>query len=166
MRDRAGCMWIFGAGFALGGATITAMLIGPTEGKPTGWALLAAAAIGVAHMAAGGWMIVANPNIRVLLRNDGRTLRIVRRWPFRRTVRELHVDHIMHATLREMEDSDGDPVYHLELYLRTGERITLQSIAQNTREPVDAALAKLREWSANRILVRNERGAPLTPERG
>jgi hypothetical protein len=164
-RDRTGGVWLLGSGFVMGGLLVMAMLAGLAEGRPTGWAAAAAAAISLAHITAGSWLILSHPSITVRLDIDGRRLYVVRRWLFIRRARELHVDQIMHAVVREDVDSDGDPVYHFELWLRTGERLVLQSVALYSRQPIDDALDRLARWSGNRIRIHNQRGAPLAPTR-
>jgi hypothetical protein len=166
IRDRAGCMWLLGLGFAGGGALVTAMLLSNAQGRPSGWLLLLTAVIALAHLTTGTWLVVKHPNIRTELCMGCRMLRIVRRWPWFSRARELHVDQIRYAVVREERDSDNDPIYCLELLLGTGERLVLQSVALHTREPIDAALMRLAEWSSGRVLVRSEHGEPRSPERG
>ena len=166
IRDRAGCMWLLGLGFAGGGLLVMAMLLGNAPGRPTGWPLFLISVIALAHLTTGIWLVVAHPNVKTELHHDGRKLRIVRWWLWFRSVRELHIDQIRSIVVREDTDSDGDPVYRLELVLRTGERLVLQSVALHTRAPIDAALARLAEWSRHRIPIRSQRTDPLTPERG
>jgi hypothetical protein len=159
-------MWLLGLGFAGGGLLVTAMLLGNVPGRPTGWALLLVSVIAIAHLATGIWLVVAHPRVTTELHHDGRKLRVLRRWPWFRSARELHIDEIRSVVVRETTDSDGDPVYRLELVLRTDERLVLQSVALPTRAPIDDALGRLAAWSRGRIPVRTQRGDAPIPERG
>ncbi len=164
IRDRAGCVWVFGLGFAAAGVVLTTMLLSVAEGRPTGGWLVGAWAVAIAHTCAGAAILVKNPHIEIRLGADSRTLRVVRGWPFLRRARELHIDQIHSIVVREGKDSDGDPLYDLELVLGTGERLEALSVPYNTPEPIDAALERIRRWSRERILVRREsRDRPLPP---
>jgi len=57
-------------------------------------------------------------------------------------------------TLRQEKDSDGDPVYRLELRLRDGNDLRLHSVALHARPEIEAAVDALRVWSSNKLPVR------------
>jgi hypothetical protein len=163
VRDRAGCLWLMGLAFAAGGVTVLALLFGARSGaRPAGWGSILVALIGCAHIAAGTWLMVSTPNTTVRLRHDRPILQISKRWLLHYRTREIHLDQIAHFHIRKSEDSEGDPVYRLWLYLRTGEELPLHSVALHAREELDAVTDRLRSWSGGRLAARVGRPGDLT----
>jgi hypothetical protein len=148
-------MWFLGLGFLAGGIIALGMLLlaGPDD-RPDGWGRLLVAVIGSAHVAAGSWLVISMPNLSVWLRRDRPVLHIRKRWLLLRRERTIDLADIAHFRVRQSEDSEGDPVYQLELFLRTGERVALHSVALHGRAEIDAAADRLRAWSGGRLAAR------------
>ena len=160
LRDKAGCLGLLGLAFVAGGVMVFALLLGAGSGEePTGWTRAIAALIGTVHLAAGIWLFLNTPRITVELRRDRTILQVSRRWLFYRRKRTIDLAEIAHFRVWLGKDSDGDPVYRLELSLRSGERVKLHSVEEHTREDIDAAAEQLRVWSGGRLAARV--GSPI-----
>ncbi|MGH7471146.1 MAG: hypothetical protein ACRENP_24625 [Longimicrobiales bacterium] len=148
-------MWLLGLGFLAGGITaFTLLLVASPDSQPGAWGKLIITVIGGAHITAGAWLIGSSPNITVWLRRDRPVLHVTKHWLLHKRERVIHLDEIAHFQVRQSEDSDGDPVYRLELHLRSGERLPLQSVDLHTRTEIDAAADRLRSWSGGRLASR------------
>jgi hypothetical protein len=153
LRDRAGCMWLLGGLFCAGGSIALALALGFSDDEPAAWVRLAAGAIGVVHLGAGVWLIRKHPAVRATLGADGR-LHIERRFPFHGTHRSIARDEIARIITRQGSDSDGDPVWSLELQMHDGEHVPLIYVQHHTREEIDRTIEQLRAWAGGSLVHR------------
>ena len=162
LRDKAGCLGLLGLAFVAGGSFVFALLLGAGTGEqPTGWVRALAALIATAHLGAGTWLFLSTPVVSVRLRRDRPVLQLNKRWLFWRRARTIALTEIAHFQIGQGEDSDGHPVYRLELRLRSGERVRLHSVDEHFRNDIDAATEQLRVWSGGRLAARA--GSPIEP---
>jgi hypothetical protein len=155
IRDRAGCMGLLGLMFFSGGVLVlTMLLLGKLGPERRTWEILAVTAIGLAHFTVGGWLLASTPGRRVLLRRDRPVLELRKNWLTLRRIRAIHLDEMAGFHVHTTTDSDGDPVFYLELDLRNGETIRLHSVAVHARPEIDAAAERLRAWSNGRLVAR------------
>jgi hypothetical protein len=155
LRDRAGCMWLLGLMFLGGGTLVLASwLMGKLGSDFKAWEIAAVAVIGIAHFSAGAWLLVSTPSTSVKLHHDRPVLELSRTWLLARKARLIHLDEVLGFHVHTSADSDGDPVYYLELDLRDGQTLRLNAVGIHGRTAIDEATARLREWSGGRIAAR------------
>ena len=155
IRDRAGCMGLLGLLFFSGGVLVLSMLLlGKLGPERRTWEILAVAAVGLAHFSVGGWLLASTPGMRIILRRDRPVLELRKSWLVRRRMRAIHLDEMAGFHVHTTTDSEGAPIFHLELDLRNGETIRLHSVAVHARPEIDKAAERLRAWSNGRLGAR------------
>ena len=154
IRDHSGWMWVLGLMFLAGGSLVLLALWFGVRPNSAAWVPWAIAAIGIAHVSTGAWLLTSSPGIRVTLRYDRLVLELTRRWLVLRRTRVIHLDEMRGFYVHKTEDSDGDDVFYLELDLRNGETVRLHSVAVRSREAIVAAADRLRVWSGGRLAQR------------
>jgi hypothetical protein len=155
IRDHAGCMGLLGLMFFSGGVLVLTMLVlGKLGPDRKAWELLAVTVIGLAHFSVGGWLLASTPGMRIMLRRDRPVLELRKSWLVGRRVRAIQLDEMAGFHVHTTTDSDGAPVFYLELDLRNGETIRLHSVAVHARSDIDKAVERLRSWSNGRLAAR------------
>ena len=155
IRDRAGCMWVLGLMFLSGGTLVLTMLLRGKLGSDfRAWEIWAAAAIGIAHFSAGTWLLTSTPATQVKLHQDRRVLELSRSWLVLRRTRVIHLDELLGFHMHTSTDSDGDPVYYLELDLRNGQTVRLNAVGMHAQTAIDQLTDRLRAWSGGRLAAR------------
>jgi hypothetical protein len=134
-RATPGCMWIFGVWFVAGGVLALAMtFVASNAHELAWWERLFAAMIGLVCAAAGLWVIVGAPAIRAVFdRATGRAVVTTMGLRTRSHV-EFACRDVCVVDLEQQEDSEGDPMYRVRVWLRDGRAIVLQSQPMHGRE--------------------------------
>lgn len=154
-------MRVIAAMFFVGGILVASLLLGAGTGDvPTGWGRVGAWLIACAHIGVGAWYLFVVPRITARLDPSDRVLTLTRGRIFHRERRRIHVTEILDVLTRVDRDSDGDPVWTLELRLRTGEHVPLHSVGTGSEAEIADAKERLRVWSGGQIVFR-QAGHPL-----
>ena len=147
VRDTPWGLWTFGAVFVTSGlATLSVPLLSSEWSGLSVWQRLAVLAIGAAHLAAGLWTIGRHAaTVTQVDRATGDAVHVVRR-PFERTraVTDFHAADVRTVALRTSPDSDGDPMYALELWLSGSRVLPLQAQPAHGRERAEERATRLR----------------------
>jgi hypothetical protein len=119
LKDSAGCFWMLGLFFVVIAGTFIIGLLGAfhnlnelNELERVGvWF------ISLGGLAAGIWFIYTNPGTRLDFNKIENVLTIQRRGLMKNEIEKYRLDDIADFKLVESEDSEGDPVYRIELQL-------------------------------------------------
>lgn len=134
-RATPGCMWIFGFWFVAGGVLAMSMtFLASNAHELAWWERLFAFTIGAACAAAGLIVILGAPAIHAVFdRTSGRAIVTTTGLRSRQRI-EFACRDVCVVDLQQEQDSDGDPMYRVRLWLRDGRAILLQSQAMHGRE--------------------------------
>ena len=136
VREAPGCMWLLGAFFIFVGALF---VYGASGGYSNYYemsyaVMIAHILLGACAVAAGVWMIFTSPRILIWVDRNNETV-TVRQSRLGGSKTETYLfDEIEACSLLEDTDSDGDPVWSLQLETNAGDRIRCSSFASSNRE--------------------------------
>jgi len=135
-KDSAGCFWMLGLFFVVLAGTFIIGLLGAfynlneiTEPERAG-----AWFISLSGLAAGIWFIYSNPGTKLNFDKSGNLLTIQRRGLMRNEIEKYRLGDIADFKLVESKDTDGDPVYRIELQLKSGNKASLTELWINNKE--------------------------------
>lgn len=148
LTDPAGCFWLFGLFFLIVSEIFIAGLLGlfsnldelSNPEKAAAWF------VSVGVFSAGLYFIYQNPGSAVHFDKINLTFKIIRSGLFknvRETFNLLDIDKIY---LNESTDTDGDPVYKLEVKLKTGESKPLSVLWINNKEYLQNTADKINDF--------------------
>lgn len=149
-NHNAAYLWGFMAVFMMFIAAMSYVLL--RDGPPPGYSEAMLAALMVMFWIGGltaSARAATRPCITVTLRPDA-TLRIVRRYPFKRSVLSVHNSEIERAQVIESRDDDGDPYFFSRVELSDGSKLdlfechdrqTCESVCARFNQAVSAANA-------------------------
>jgi hypothetical protein len=106
--------------------------------------------IGLAGMAAGGWVLHTSRGHRAVFDPVRRTVLVERRAPFHTARQELRLAEVLRSSVVRDTDSDGDDVYGIVLELTGGRRAPLAPQLYPERASCDRAVDEI-----NRFLAAN-----------
>lgn len=132
LTDRAGCVWLFSSLFLFVGGTILYGALGGFTNwhEVPKWQLLLAGIMGTIGFGTGIGIIHSTPFTNITLNSKSGTMLIRKRGAFKNEERLIRFAEIAEFYLVEENDSDGDPIYRVDLRLKTGEDIRLTSIME------------------------------------
>ena len=148
LQDRPGCIWLLCVLFILLGALF---VLGPlflfNDRTEQPWYVSAAAIfMGSAALGVGLWQANRVPLTTITLDRLSRTITVVAWGLAGRNVRHWPFSDVAGLIVVQEQDSEGDPVYRLQLILRTGEATWLTGVYLHTREPYDQAAGRARAF--------------------
>jgi len=136
LKDSAGCFWMLGLFFVVIAETFIIGLLGAfhnlnelNELERTGvWF------ISLGGLAAGIWFIYTNPGTRLDFNKTENMLTIQRRGLMRNEVEKYRLNNIEEVMLIESKDTDGDPVYRVELKIKYEKNVSLTELWVHDKE--------------------------------
>jgi len=136
LKDSPGCFWMLGLFFVVIAGTFVIGLMGAftnlyelNELERSG-----AWIVSLSGLAAGIWFIYSNPGTRLNFDKSENLLTIQRRGLMRNEIEKYRLDDIADFKLVESKDTDGDPVYRIELQLKSGNKASLTELWINNKE--------------------------------
>jgi len=90
--------------------------------------------VSLSGLAAGIWFIYSNPGTRLNFDKSENLLTIQRRGLMRNEIEKYRLDDIADFKLVESKDTDGDPVYRIELQLKSENKASLTELWINNKE--------------------------------
>ena len=142
-RAAPGCIWIFGLWFVAGGVLAMLMTFVATNAHELAWwERLLAFSIGAACAVAGLFVIFGALMVHAVFDRTTNRALVTTTGLRARTRVEFACSDVVLVGLKVEKDGDGDPMYRVQLSLRDGRLILLQS--QPTRG---------RQWCAARAEV-------------
>ena len=147
LRDQPGCIWGLGVFFLLIGALF---VLGPlvlfSDRMEQPWTVNGLAVVmGLAGVAAGVWVL----RVPLTTTTIDRLERVVtvRSWGLRnRGDRRWTFSQVMGFHVVEEKDSEGDPVYRLQMELHGGEMIWLTDVHLHASDGYDQAAQRARQF--------------------
>ena len=148
LKDSAGCFWMLGLFFVVIAGTFIIGLLGAfynlneiTEPERAG-----AWFISLSGLAAGIWFIYSNPGTKLKFDKDEKLLTIQRRGLMRNEIEKYRLGDIADFKLIESEDSEGDPVYWIELQLKGGNKTNLTELWINNKEVLQKDIDSIKNF--------------------
>jgi hypothetical protein len=146
LADSPGCFWFFGFFFCLvGGAAIIAAISSGLQEHSIGQTLIIAA-LGLAAIGAGIYIIYNAPASRVMISRTRNLLTVSHRGLLRRQEQSYSLSSIQYVYLLESEDTDGDPVYKISMRLADGQELPLSHLWLHNSAQLEGGLARLSEY--------------------
>ena len=90
--------------------------------------------VSLSGLAAGIWFIYSNPGTRLNFDKSENLLTIQRRGLMRNEIEKYRLNNIEDVILIESKDTDGDPVYRIELKLKTEKHARLTELWMHNKE--------------------------------
>jgi len=90
--------------------------------------------ISLGGLAAGIWFIYTNPGTRLDFNKTENMLTIQRRGLMRNEVEKYRLNNIEEVMLIESKDTDGDPVYRVELKIKYEKNVSLTELWVHDKE--------------------------------
>jgi hypothetical protein len=143
LADSPGCFWFFGCFFCLvGGAAVIAALTNGLQEHSLEQTLITAA-LGLAAIGAGIYIIYNAPASRVVISRRRNLLTVSQRGLLRRQEQSYSLSSIHCVYLLESEDTDGDPVYKISMRLADGQELPLSHLWLHNSVQLEGSLARL-----------------------
>jgi hypothetical protein len=162
LRDRPGCLWLFGLLFVASGTFVLGSVPFAPEWATFGrWERAAILAIGLGHFCAGLWLVRRHPTTRLELDRAQGTGTFSIRHPGDRvpTVTRFSLSDLRDVRILEQRDSDGDPSFALALVLAEGGELRLHGAPARTRATVTEWARPLRQFAGLPVLTEPPRSA-------
>ncbi len=136
VRESPGIMWLFGAFFIIVGSIfVYGASGGYSNFDEMSYSVMAAhILLGTCAVAAGTWVIYTSPLTVIKINRNTETLTLHQCGLGGRNTRVFTFDEVKGYSLLEESDSDGDPVWSLQLETNEGELIRCSSFASTARE--------------------------------
>ena len=157
LKDSAGCFWMLGLFFVVIAGTFIIGLLGAfynlneiTEPERAG-----AWFISLSGLAAGIWFIYSNPGTKLNFDKSGNLLTIQRRGLMRNEIEKYRLGDIADFKLVESKDTDGDPVYRIELQLKSGNKASLTELWINHKKGLQKNIETINEFLQNKTSYRS-----------
>jgi hypothetical protein len=143
--DRPGCLWLFGAWFVAGGVLAAYIaFFGSNAGELAAWERALAVLIALGCAAGGIFFIAQAPSTRAMLDPRRNEVVVVTRGLRGTSELRFAFDQIKGVELGTTRDSEGGPMYRVELRLRDGRLVPLQGQHAHGREQLDERASALR----------------------
>lgn len=146
LQDRPGCIWLLCVLFILlGGLFVLGPLFLFSDRAEQPWYVSAVAIfLGTAALGAGLWQAGRVPLTTITFDRLSRTITVAAWGLAGRSVRHWPFSDAAGLKVAQEQDSEGDPIYRLQLILRSGEAAWLTGVHLHTREPYDQAAGRAR----------------------
>ncbi|MBA2380429.1 MAG: hypothetical protein H0V76_12735 [Blastocatellia bacterium] len=136
VRESPGIMWLFGSFFIVVGALFVYGASGGYNNfdEMSFWVMAAHILLGTCAVAAGTWVIYTSPLTVIKIDRNTETLTLHQSGLGGRNTRVFTFDEVKGYSVLEDYDSDGDPVWSLQLETKEGELIRCSLFAGTVRE--------------------------------
>lgn len=136
IREAPGCIWLLGAFFIIVGAFFVYGASGGYSNfyEITYGVMLVHIFLGTCAVAAGVWVIFSSPRIVIRVDRNTETVTIRQSRLGGSTTKTYSFEEVRGCSLLEDMDSDGDPVWSVQLETMDGDRIRCSSFASSSRE--------------------------------
>jgi hypothetical protein len=151
LKDSAGCFWMLGLFFVVIAGTFVIGLLGAFHNLNELNELEKAGVwfISLGGLAAGIWFIYSNPGTKLNFDKSENLLTIYRRGLMRNEIEKYSLDNIEDIILIESEDSEGDPVYRIELKLKSEKNASLTELWINNKEGLQKTIDTIKDFLRN-----------------
>ena len=151
LKDSAGCFWMLGLFFVVIAGTFVIGLMGAFTNLHELNDLEKAGAwfVSLSGLAAGIWFIYSNPGTRLDFDKKGNLLTIQRRGLMRNEIEKYRLNNIEDVILIEFKDTDGDPVYRIELKLKTEKHARLTELWMHNKEGLQNIIDTIKAFLKN-----------------
>jgi len=151
LKDSAGCFWVLGLFFVVIAETFVIGLLGAFHNvnELNELEKIGAWFISLGGLTAGIWFIYTNPGTRLDF-NKTKNMLTIRRWGLMKNEIEKHLlDNIEEIMLVESEDSEGDPVYRIELKLKSEKNASPTELWINNKEGLQKTIDTIKNFLRN-----------------
>lgn len=105
--------------------------------------------VSLSGIAAGIWFIYTNPGTKLDFNKRGNMLTIQRRGLMRNEVEKYRLNNIEDVMLVESKDTDGDPVYCVELKIKYEKNVSLTELWVHNKEGLQNIIDTIKEFLKN-----------------
>ena len=148
LKDSPGCFWMLGLFFVVIAGTFIIGLLGAfhnlnelNELERVGvWF------ISLGGLAAGSWFIYTNPGTRLDFNKIENVLTIQRRGLMKNEIEKYMLNNIEDIILIESKDTDGDPVYRVELKIKYEKNVSLTELWINNKEGLQKDIDSIKNF--------------------
>jgi len=157
LKDSPGCFWMLGLFFVVIAGTFVIGLMGAFTNLHELNELEKAGAwfVSLSGLTAGIWFIYSNPGTRLDFDKKEGMLLINRRGLMKKESERFPLNEIKDISLAESEDTDGDPVYRIELQLKSGNKTSLTELWINHKEGLQKNIETINEFLQNKTSYRS-----------
>jgi hypothetical protein len=151
LKDSAGCFWMLGLFFVVIAGTFVIGLMGAFTNLYELNELERAGAwfVSLSVLAGGIWFIYTNPGTRLDFNKRENMLTIQRRGLMRNEVEKYRLNNIEDIIIIESEDTDGDPVYRVELKIKYEKSVRLTELWVHNKEGLQNTIDTIKEFLKN-----------------
>jgi hypothetical protein len=159
LQDRPGCIWLLSLFFILIGSMF---VLGPlflfSDRAEQPWYVSAIAIfMGLAALGAGLWQARRVPLSTTTFDRLDRSISMITWGLAGRSGQRWTFNDASALVVVEEKDSEGDPIYRLQLVLRSGETAWLTAVHLHVREPYDQAAGRVRSFLGSGITLESSR---------
>lgn len=136
LKDSPGCFWMLGLFFVVIAGTFIIGLLGAFHNLNELNELEKAGAwfISLSGLSAGIWFIYTNPGTRLDFNKTENVLTIQRRGLMKNEIEKYRLNNIEDIILIKSKDTDGDPVYRVELKIKYEKNVSLTELWVHNKE--------------------------------
>ena len=147
-KDSAGCLWLFGLFFVLVAGTFVVGLLGAFNNlhELNQLELAAAWFVSLAGAAAGVWIIYSNPVIYSRFDKREGLVVINRRGFMKNETEKYQLTEIKNIVVVESKDSDGDPIFSVNIKLKTEKSPGLTKIWLRNKEHLEKISEEIKQF--------------------
>lgn len=130
LRDKPGCLWIFGLFFiSVSSVFVYGSLGGFTNyDRVPGWAISFSFFMGAIGIAIGVWQISSHPLSKIVINRQTKIIAWSQRGLFKKIDRVFRFEDVREFAVDRGEDSEGDPIWKVELNLTSGETVEITRV--------------------------------------
>lgn len=148
VKDSAGCLWLVGLFFVAVAGTFVVGLMGAFNNLNELNQLEQAAAwiISLAGIAAGIWMIYSNPSITSDFDKREGVIKIRRKGLMRNEKEIFPLTEIKDVVINESRDDDNDPIYSVDIILKSSKTIALTKTWLYKKEELQKSINEIKKF--------------------
>lgn len=148
LKDSAGCFWLLGLFFVIIAGIFTAGLMGLFTNlhEINAWEKLGAWVISLGGLFAGFWFIYSTPGTTVKFDKTEGSVSLNSRGLMRNETETYKLKEVRDIIIAESQDSEGDPVYQIELKLFTEKRVPLSKLWINNKPALEETVKKIKDF--------------------
>ncbi len=141
LRDKPGCLWIFGLFFILVSSVfVYGALGGFTDyDRIPDWAISFSFFMGAIGIAVGVWQISSHPLSKIVINRKAKTVVFTQRGLFKKTNRVFRFEEVQKFAVKEGEDDESNAIWKTELSLTSGETVEITSVWERKEKECEYA---------------------------